>query len=240
MTIAALSAAQLSTAGRGRNTRLQTYLTPPSTEPFSHPLPGAQNSARNGYPPRNASNASNASVCTRSRSANTCLTARADALGRAHCGGHPGAVSAHDALTRRLDDFDRQIDAALAPWKAQRRLLETLPGIDRVASAAILIETGPEVADVFGTARRFAAWTGLCPGNHQSAILVECARGAVRTHGRQFHNCHKALTVRRGYKRALVAIAHRQLSPASIVVPGCTLRCSNASCDAPAARSIAT
>ena len=46
--------------------------------------------------------------------------------------------------------------------------------------------------------------------------------------------------MRRGYKRALVAIAHRQLSPASIVVPGCTLRCSNASCDAPAARSIAT
>ena len=78
-------------------------------------------------------------------------------------------LEAHDALTRRLDDFDRQIDAALAPWKAQRRLLETLPGIDRVASAAILIETGPEVAAVFGTARRFAAWTGLCPGNHQSA-----------------------------------------------------------------------
>lgn len=135
-------------------------------------------------------------------------------------------LEAHDALTRRLDDFDRQIDAALVPWKAQRRLLETLPGIDRVASAAILIETGPEVADVFGTARRFAAWTGLCPGNHQSAgqrraaptrpgnrtlraILVECAHGAVRTHGRQFHNCHKALTVRRGYKRALVAIAHK-------------------------------
>ena len=30
----ALSATQLSTASRGRNTRLRTYLTPPSTEPF--------------------------------------------------------------------------------------------------------------------------------------------------------------------------------------------------------------
>ena len=32
----------------GRNTRLRTYLTPVSTEPFSQPFTGAQNSARNG------------------------------------------------------------------------------------------------------------------------------------------------------------------------------------------------
>ena len=70
--IAALRAAQLSTANRGRNTRFLTYLTPHSTDPFSQPLAGAQNSARNGYPPRNASNAS---VSARSRPANTALTA---------------------------------------------------------------------------------------------------------------------------------------------------------------------
>ena len=34
--------------GGGRNTRLRTYLTPVSTEPFSQPFAGAQNSARNG------------------------------------------------------------------------------------------------------------------------------------------------------------------------------------------------
>ena len=49
-----------STASRGRNTRLRTYLTPPSTEPFSQPFAGAQNSARNGYAPRNAANATGA------------------------------------------------------------------------------------------------------------------------------------------------------------------------------------
>ena len=46
-----MRAAQLSTANRGRNTRFLTYLTPVSTDPFSQPLAGAQNSARNGYPP---------------------------------------------------------------------------------------------------------------------------------------------------------------------------------------------
>ena len=70
--------AQLSTANRGRNTRFLTYFTPVSTEPFSQPFAGAQNSARNGYPPRNASNAS---VSTRSRPANTSLTA-SDVLSR--------------------------------------------------------------------------------------------------------------------------------------------------------------
>ena len=74
----ALSAAQLSTLGRGRNTRLRTYLTPVSTEPFSQPFAGAQYSARNGYAPRNAANAS---VSARSRPASTCLTA-SDVLSR--------------------------------------------------------------------------------------------------------------------------------------------------------------
>ena len=52
--------AHRSTASRGRNTRLRTYLTPPSTEPFPQPFAGAQNSAQNGYAPRNAANATGA------------------------------------------------------------------------------------------------------------------------------------------------------------------------------------
>ena len=39
---------------RGRNTRLRTYVTPVSTEPFSQPFAGAQHAAANGYAPRNA------------------------------------------------------------------------------------------------------------------------------------------------------------------------------------------
>lgn len=131
----------------------------------------------------------------------------------------------HDALTRRVQDFDRRIDEALVPYAEPRRLLETIPGIDRMSACAILIETGPDVA-VFGAARRLAAWAGLCPGNNESAgkrrpghtrrgsktlraVLVECAHGAARTHNCQFRAYHKALMVRRGYKRALVATAHK-------------------------------
>ncbi len=42
-------------------------------------------------------------------------------------------------------------------------------------------------------------------------VLIECAHAAARTHHCQFRGYHKALTVRRGYKRATVATAHKLL-----------------------------
>ena len=43
------------------------------------------------------------------------------------------------------------------------------------------------------------------------ASLVECAHGAARTKGCQFEAHHRALAARRGYKRAIVAGAHKML-----------------------------
>ncbi len=135
-------------------------------------------------------------------------------------------LAEHDDLDRRVADLDRRIDDGLAGHDRQRRLLETIPGIDRASAAAILVEAGPDPSAVFGNAGRFAAWAGVCPGNHESAgkrrnarakagakhlraVLVGCAHGAARTRGTQFHSYHKALAIRRGYKRAIVATAHK-------------------------------
>ena len=134
----------------------------------------------------------------------------------------------HDAVSRRVQDFDRHLDQALAPCAEQRRLLETLPGIDRTAACAILSETGADPHRVFGNAQRLAAWAGLCPGNNESAgkrrsgrtrrgnqtlraVLIECAHAAARTHNCQFQAYHQALAKKRGYKRAIVATAHKLL-----------------------------
>ena len=136
-------------------------------------------------------------------------------------------LAEHDALTRRVHAFDRHIDEELTPYADQCRLLETLPGIDHTSACAILSEMGPDPS-VFVNAHRFAAWAGLCPGNNESAgkrrsgrtrrgnqtlraVLVECAHGAARTNNCQFQAYHKALTGRRGYKRAIVATAHKLL-----------------------------
>ena len=136
-------------------------------------------------------------------------------------------LAAFEQTETRLADYDAFIEQQLAPYQSQLDLLMTLPGIDHTAACAILIEMGPDVR-VFPSARHCAAWAGLCPGNNESAgkrrhgrtrkgnpflrtLLIECAHGAARTHHCQFKGYHKALTVRRGYKRATVATAHKLL-----------------------------
>ena len=50
------------------------------------------------------------------------------------------------------------------------------------------------------------------------AVLVKRAHGAARTHGCQFRGYHRALMVRRGYKRAIVATAHKRLRVLYVVL----------------------
>ena len=98
-----------------------------------------------------------------------------------------------------------------------------------------MVRRGPRAEHVRKNAERLAAWAAVCPGNHESAgkrrgartrmgskalraVLVECAHGAARTHGCQFRGYHKALTLRRGYKRATVATAHKLLCVLYVVL----------------------
>ena len=99
-----------------------------------------------------------------------------------------------DSDTARIAAASRRMEAALAPCEALVRLLETLPGAGRESAMAILVELGPDMS-VFASARRCAAWTGICPGNNESA--------GKRRSGR----------IRRGNPilRAIVAVAHKML-----------------------------
>ena len=133
----------------------------------------------------------------------------------------------HDGLDRRIKAFLRTMQNGLTPWTEQIKLLQTLPGIDEPAACEIFIELGPDLT-VFGNVRRLAAWAGVCPGNHESAgkrravsarrgsrhlagVLNQCAHAASRTKHCQFKGYHRALTIRRGYKRVLVATTHKLL-----------------------------
>ncbi len=136
-------------------------------------------------------------------------------------------LDAFDRAGERIAAYDAFIQERLAPHRDRIDLLTTLPGVDTASARAIFIELGPDIG-VFPSARHCAAWAGLCPGNNESAgkrrsgrtrkgntflrtLLVECAHGAARTGHCQFKGHHKALTVRRGYKRATVATAHKML-----------------------------
>ena len=136
-------------------------------------------------------------------------------------------LEAWHQVQRRLARYDTAIDRGLSGFHDALELLMTIPGIDRESASAILIELGPDIR-VFRSRRHCAAWAGLCPGNNESAgkrrisqtrrgnptlreVLVECAHGGARTHDCQFQGYHRALTIRRGQKRAIVATAHKML-----------------------------
>jgi transposase len=124
----------------------------------------------------------------------------------------------------------RQIDAyifdAMAPYEQQWQLLQTVPGIDKVGAAMLIVEIGVDM-ERFGSKENLASWAGMCPGNNESAgkrksgktrkgnrairrVLCEMANAAKKTNS-QFKGQYQGLVIRRGHKRAIVAVGHKIL-----------------------------
>ena len=90
------------------------------------------------------------------------------------------SFDAHDALLlghqlqihKHLDAERQKIEFELnqisRPHQELIERLAGIPGIDRHAALSILGETGPDMSP-WADGDRFAAWAGLCPGNHESA-----------------------------------------------------------------------
>jgi len=73
-------------------------------------------------------------------------------------------------LTAEIESLDEDIatmirDAGLTP---AHELLQTVPGIRAQAAATILAESGPDMKQ-FPAVTNFSSWTGLAPGNNESA-----------------------------------------------------------------------
>jgi transposase len=133
-----------------------------------------------------------------------------------------------EEIGRDIAEVEAAIGAAMRPFASQRALLVTIPGVDALTAAAIIAEIGVDMA-AFGTARRLAAWAGLCPANHESAgrqkrrgtrkgdphlkaTLVTAAVCAARTRGGTYlRDKFHRLRARMGAKKAAVAIAHKIL-----------------------------
>jgi transposase len=136
-------------------------------------------------------------------------------------------------LQTQLADLERRLFDELKPYEAAVQLLLTLPGIDRLAAATLLVEIGVDMT-AFGTPDRLSKWAGVCPGNHESAgkrkrgktapgnryvraILCEIAWAASRTTS-QFKSKFQGLVIRRGTKRAIIALAHKVLKTVFVLL----------------------
>ena len=123
--------------------------------------------------------------------------------------------------------FTQRIEEKLAPFAAEVELLKTIPGIAERTAEVLLAEIGPDLTP-FPTANHLASWAGMCPGNNESAgkrrsgrmrkgnlwlrsALVQMAWAASRTKNTYLSAYFRRLSVRRGRKRALIALSHSML-----------------------------
>lgn len=136
-------------------------------------------------------------------------------------------VMAHiEYLEATMARFDAQLLSEFKPWQAQLTILQTLPGVDRMGAAMLLVEIGTDMTS-FKSAERLASWVGICPGNNESAgkrksgktrkgnawvrrLLCEFAQAAARSRS-ALKDKFAALAIRKGHKKSIVALAHKML-----------------------------
>ncbi len=134
-----------------------------------------------------------------------------------------------DHLDQQIAQFNARIEEFTAPFVDEelQEKLDVVPGVDRNTIQNVTAEIGTDM-DQFPSDAHLSSWTGICPGNEESAgkrkrskttkgnrwlrrALTQAAWAATHTKdsylGAQYHR----LAGRRGKKRALVAVAHTLL-----------------------------
>lgn len=128
-----------------------------------------------------------------------------------------------DDLERQLAKLQDLIEKAVSPFVATIELLDTIPGVNRTLAIDLIAEIGTSM-DAWPTSEHFAAWSGTCPGNRESAgirkrarvrdgnpyiktVLIQAAVCASETRGTYLTARYKRIAARRGPRRAVVALA---------------------------------
>ena len=131
-----------------------------------------------------------------------------------------------EEIEARMGRFEQALLQGLSAWQPQLTLLQTIPGIDQMGAAMLLVEISTDM-DSFGSAEKLASWVGICPGNNESAgkrksgktrkgnawvgrLLCEFAQAASRSRC-ALKDKFAALSIRKGHKKSIVALAHKML-----------------------------
>jgi transposase len=119
--------------------------------------------------------------------------------------------------------MDTEARADKARFSDLIRQLESIPGVTNVSALAILSEIGADMSR-FETASHLIAWSGLCPGQNESAgkrnrtrlrkgapwlktMLVQSAWPAKRANASYYKAQFFRLQARRGPQKAICAAA---------------------------------
>lgn len=152
---------------------------------------------------------------------------------------HRTLLKTHYALyqfpTRQVEELEAEIARRMEPHANRVNALITIPGVEKITAWHLIAELGADMS-VFPDAHHCASWAGVSPGSCESAgkqlssrtkkgnkylrrILTQSAWAASRCkHGylRAFFHRVKA---RRGWGRAVMAVAHK-----IVVIAYCILK----------------
>ena len=133
-----------------------------------------------------------------------------------------------DRLDASVAEIENTLQPRLEPYRDFIERVAEMPGSSEQSAAVLLAEIGPDMSPWHNDFAKLAAWSGVAPGNKQSAgkrarartrdgnpyvktQLVEIAQAAVKVEGSRFQAMYRRVKPRLGAKRALVKIARHWL-----------------------------
>ncbi len=131
-------------------------------------------------------------------------------------------------------EIEEHLDKVLEPYKLEKELLETIPGVGPDVAIGIIAEISTNM-EHFPDHKHLASWAGMSPGSNESAgknksgrttfgnrnlrgFLAEGGWAASRTKNTYFSAKYKSLVGRRGKKRAIIALGHKILIAAYFII----------------------
>lgn len=135
----------------------------------------------------------------------------------------------------QIAQLEARMDTYLIEMQQEVELLCSIPGVSKQIATGIICEIGTDMSQ-FPNHKHLASWAGMCPGNNESAgkkmssrttrgnkylktTLVEAAWVATRTKTNPIlAQKHKTIALRRGSKKATIAIGHKILTAAYFIL----------------------
>lgn len=136
-----------------------------------------------------------------------------------------------DELNKHISEVEQEILRLSDKYEAALNLIRTVPGFDKnpMTAVQVLSEIGGDMS-VFPTAKHLVSWAGCCPRNDQSnqkikstrisragsyfkPVLVQVANALIKSKKHpKFITRYKRIKVRRGHKKAIIAICRMILT----------------------------
>jgi transposase len=136
-------------------------------------------------------------------------------------------------LDQQIVALDVEVAKRLAPFEAQIRQLDTIPGINQRTAENVIAVIGTDMTR-FPNADHLTSWGGMCPGSNESAgkrrnsrtrkgnsilrsTLTQAGHAAGHSKNTYLGTTYRRIAARRGKKRAAIAVGRHILEIAYFV-----------------------